>query len=372
MNRLVVKLGTSTITHPNGKLNYGRLEQIVRQIADVANQGKQVIVVTSGAVGAGLSRLGRTERPKSIPERQAMAAVGQGLLMQTYETLFSQYGHIVAQVLLTREDITHRVRHLNARNALNALLSYGVIPIINENDTVSVEEIQFGDNDRLAALVSGLVDAELLILLSDVDGLYRTDPRVDPNAELIEYVDDLDNLSVSVGGPGSRFGSGGMVSKLQAARIATQAGCAMVVAHGARPGVIQAILDGEPVGTFFIPEQGRRLDMRKRWIALFQTPRGELIVDAGAIRALTEQGKSLLPIGVLEVRGRFQRGDLVQVCDEEGVEVARGLVNYSSRQVEQIKGEPSDVVRNRLGEGASEEVIHRDNLVVTAPVTKGT
>lgn len=330
-----------------------------------------MIIVTSGAVGAGLSRLGQTERPKSIPERQAMAAIGQGLLMQTYENLFSQYGHTVAQVLLTREDITDRVRHLNARNALYALLRHGVIPIINENDTVSVEEIQFGDNDRLAALVSGLVDAELLILLSDVDGLYSADPRIAPDAELISLVTDIDGLDVSVGGPGSRFGSGGMASKVQAARIATQAGCTMVVANGSQPGVIHSILAGEPVGTLFVADSERRLDMRKRWIALFQSPQGDLIVDPGAVRALAEQQKSLLPIGVTDVVGRFHRGDLVRVCDHDGDEVARGLVNYSASQIRQIQGLSSDAVRQRFGDDAYQEVIHRDNLVVTTPAAKG-
>lgn len=209
------------------------LERIARQISDAVNEGKQVIVVTSGAVGAGLSRLGLTERPKTIPETQAAAAVGQGLLMQTYETLFSQYGHIVAQVLLTREDITDRNRHLNARNTLVTLLKSGVIPIINENDTVSVDELRFGDNDRLAALVSGLVDADLLVLLSDVDGVYDADPRSSEHAQLIPLITDATEWFNVAGGPGSRFGSGGMATKLQAAHIATQAGCAVIIANGA-------------------------------------------------------------------------------------------------------------------------------------------
>lgn len=359
-----MKLGTSTITHPNGKLNYGLLEQIVRQLSDAANRGKEVIVVTSGAVGAGLSRLGMTERPKTIPEKQAAAAVGQGLLMQTYETLFSQYGHIVAQVLLTRGDITDRNRHLNARNTLVTLLKNGVIPIINENDTVSVDELRFGDNDRLAALVSGLVDADLLVLLSDVDGVYDADPRSSEHAQLIPLITDPTEWFDVAGGPGSRFSSGGMATKLQAAHIAIQQGCAVIVANGSNPGVIYDILAGKTVGSLFVPEE-RRLDMRKRWIALFQTPQGELEVDAGASAAILGQGKSLLPIGVTAVRGNFQRGDLVQVFDASGQEIARGLVNYSSLQVEKIKGQPTEAIPGLLGQDLTDEVIHRDNLVIT-------
>lgn len=341
------------------------MERIVRQLSDAANEGKDVIVVTSGAVGAGLSRLGLTERPKTIPETQAAAAVGQGLLMHTYETLFSQYGHIVAQVLLTRGDITDRNRHLNARNTLVTLLKNGVIPIINENDTVSVDELRFGDNDRLAALVSGLVDADLLVLLSDVDGVYDADPRSSPDAQLIPIITDPAEWFEAAGGPGSRFGSGGMATKLQAAQIATQSGCAVIVANGSNPGVIYDILAGKPVGSLFVPPKNRRLDMRQRWIALFQTPQGEIDVDAGAGEALLFQGKSLLPIGVTAVRGEFKRGDLVQVCDASGYEIARGLVNYSSRQMEKIMGQPTEVIPKLLGHDLTDEVIHRDDLVIT-------
>lgn len=329
-----------------------------------------MILVTSGAIGAGVSRLGLAQRPKTIPEKQAAAAVGQGLLMQTYEKLFSEYGHTVAQVLLTREDIADRRRHLNARNTLLTLLQYGVIPIINENDTIAVDEIKFGDNDTLGALVTGLVNADLLILLSDVDGVYDADPRSVPEAQLVPLVTDLtDAIEAAAGGPGSSLGSGGMATKIQAAKVTMQSGAAMIIAHGARPSVIREILNGEPVGTLFTPH-GRPLEMRKRWIAFFHTPHGELVIDDGARAALVEHGKSLLPIGVVDVLGRFEEGELVCVRDTQGHEVARGLVNYSSEQLAVVKGLGSRAIEERLGDKLHyAEVIHRDNLVLmSAPV----
>lgn len=359
-------MGTSTLTYPNGRLNLDRLERLVRQICDVANEGREVLVVTSGAIGAGMSRLGLTERPKTIPEKQAVAAVGQGLLMQMYEKLFSEYGHTVAQVLLTREDIDDRRRHLNARHALLALLRFGVIPIINENDTVAVDEIKFGDNDTLGALVTGLVDADLLILLSDVDGVYDADPRTRPDAELIQVITDVTGELESVaGGPGSALGSGGMATKIQAAKIAMQSGAAMVIANGDRPNVLRELLGGKRIGTLFLPQR-RPLEMRKRWIAFFQTPQGELVIDDGACLAILEKGKSLLPIGVVEVRGSFDVGELVSVVDGRGEEIARGLVNYSSRHIERMKGRSTHAIEADLGHKLHyDEVIHRDNLVVT-------
>lgn len=347
-------------------MNLDRLERLVRQICDIANEGREVLVVTSGAIGAGMSRLGLTERPKRIPEKQAAAAVGQGLLMQMYEKLFAEYGQTVAQVLLTREDIDDRRRHLNARHALLALLRYGVIPIINENDTVAVDEIKFGDNDTLGALVTGLVDADLLILLSDVDGVYDADPRTNPDAKLLPVITDVTGeLEQVAGGPGSTLGSGGMATKLQAAKIAMQSGAAMVIAHGDRPNVLRELLSGNRIGTLFIP-QSRPLEMRKRWIAFFPTPQGELVIDDGACAAILQGGRSLLPIGVVGVRGAFDEGALVSVRDVRGEEVARGLVNYSSRQLEHMKGRSTQAIETELGHKLHyDEVIHRDNLVVT-------
>lgn len=359
-------MGTSTITYPNGRLNLDQLERLVRQVADIANEGREVILVTSGAIGAGVGRLALPQKPKTIPEQQAAAAVGQGLLMQAYEKLFSEYGHTVAQVLLTREDINDRRRHLNARHALMALLRFGVIPIINENDTIAVDEIKFGDNDTLGALVTGLINAELLILLSDVDGVYDANPRTTPGAHLLPIITGVTQALESVAaGPGSSLGSGGMATKIQAAKIAIQSGAAMIIANGARPNVLREILGGEAVGTLFVP-QSRPLEMRKRWIAFFQVPHGELVVDDGARSAIIDHGKSLLPIGIVEVRGDFGEGELVCVRDRAGLEIARGLVNYSARQILELKGRTTPVIEAALGHKLHyDEVIHRDNLVVS-------
>jgi glutamate 5-kinase len=362
--RIVVKIGTSSLTHQDGKLNLYNVEGFVRQIVDLANEGKEVIIITSGAIGAGIGRLGLKSKPKSIPEKQAAAAVGQGILMQIYEKLFGEYGHTVAQILLTREDITDRKRHLNARNALITLLRYEVIPIINENDTIATDEIDFGDNDTLGALVAGLVDANLLIILSDVDGVYDADPRVNPQAKLLSEVTDVtEEIIAAAGGAGTKMGRGGMATKIQAARIVMRLGIPMVIAHSQHPDVIRKVISGEEIGTVFIPPNPR-LDMRKRWIAFFQTPYGEVVVDEGAKKALLEQGKSLLSAGVVEVKGVFASGQLVKVLDQNGVELARGIVNYSSQEISKIKGCSIQDIKKEFNGKHSYEVIHRDNLVV--------
>jgi glutamate 5-kinase len=364
VHRLVVKVGTSTITHATGKLDLGQMEKLVREISDVANSGKDVLLVTSGAIGAGMSRLGLDKRPATLPGKQAMAAVGQGLLMQIYEKLFSEYGQTVAQVLLTREDLNDRRRFLNSRNTLLTLLDYGVIPIINENDTVAVEEIRVGDNDTLSALVSGLVGADLLIILSDVDGVFTADPRIDPEARVLTEIRDITpKLWDAAGGAGSSRGTGGMVTKLEAARITTASGGAMVIANGREQGVIGRILSGEPLGTLF-HQQDHALQGRKRWIAFYQRPRGRVIIDQGAQQALVNMGKSLLPVGVVDVEGDFAPGDVVRVVDEKGLELARGLVNYSSSELVKIKGLSTQKVEELLGYRDYDEVIHRDNLAL--------
>jgi glutamate 5-kinase len=363
--RIVVKLGTSTIAHPNGELDMHRLEKLVGQMAEAARDGREVIVVTSGAIGVGMSRLGLLERPKTLPEKQAVAAVGQGLLMESYERLFREYAQVVAQVLLTREDVTERVRHLNARHTLTQLLSFGVIPIVNENDTVAVDEIKFGENDTLSSLVAALVGADLLILLSDVDGLHSADPHRVPDARRIPVIAEITpEIQELGGGPGSPLGSGGMATKIQAARIATLSGVAMVVANGAHEDVIRRILDGGDVGTLFLPSS-QSLGSRKRWIAFYQQAQGDLIIDAGAAKALIEDGKSLLPIGIVGIRGFFEEGDLVRMVDSEGREVARGLTNYASGDVERVKGLPTSRIATILGEKYYDEVVHRDNLVIS-------
>lgn len=360
---IVVKVGTSTITHEGGKINIDAMNRIVRQLAALHDQGRRVILVTSGAIGAGVGRLGLKFKPKTIPEKQACASVGQSLLMQIYEEQFDKYGKIVGQVLLTLEDISDRGRYLNSRNTLFSLFDYGVIPIINENDTVAVDEIKVGDNDTLAALVASLVGADLLIILSDIDGVYTKDPRSSFDAELLEIVTYQDCVSrIDAGSAGNSLGTGGMKTKLIAAKIATSAGIAMVIANGSAEDVIQKIVDGERVGTLFVPAE-HKMASRKRWIAFNVEPVGKVVVDDGAFHALTVQGKSLLPSGVIRVEGEFKSGDCLIITDECGKEFAKGLTNYSSDELSRIIGVQTADIEAILGYKYYDEVIHRDNLV---------
>jgi glutamate 5-kinase len=365
IKRVVVKVGTTTLIHQNGKLNLNRLEQLVRQLADLQNQGKEVVIVTSGAVGVGQGRLGLAAKPASILERQALAAIGQGLLMQVYEKLFSECGITVAQVLLTRSDVGDRKRYLNARNTILTLLSFRVIPVINENDTVATEELKIGENDTLSALVTGLIDAELLILLSDIDGLYTSDPNKDPAAQLIPCVTELTaEIKEMAGGAASRFGSGGMITKIGAAQMALASGAAMVIMNGNEPAKIGLLFTGVAVGTVFVSKLPA-VNHRKRWIAFGPQANGVLTIDHGAELALLRQGKSLLPSGVLEVDGAFDEGDLITIINQAQAELARGLINYSSEQLTKIKGKQSSEIEAILGYQATDEVVHRDNLVIT-------
>jgi len=365
VKRIVVKVGSSTITHGSGKLNLARMEGLVRQLADLHHQGKEVVLVTSGAVGAGMGKLGLKQRPKTMPEKQATAAVGQGILVHMYEKMFAEYGPVVAQVLLTREDMAERRRFLNARNAILTLLDYGVIPIINENDTVAIEEIRFGDNDTLSAMVASLADADLLILLSDIDGLYTGNPREDKEARLIPLVEEITpEVEKLAGGAGSNLGTGGMVTKLQAARIAMNSGVAMIIANGFREGSVRDAAGGKDIGTLFLPRENR-LQGRKRWIAFNSTVQGRLYVDAGAAKAIVKNGKSLLPTGVTGVEGTFETGNAVSICGPEGREIARGIANYGASEIKKIKGVKTKEIEGILGYKDYDEVIHRDNLVLS-------
>lgn len=362
--KVVIKVGTSSLTYANGKLHYQAIEKLVQDIVDLMNAGVQVLLVSSGAVGAGLGRLGWLERPKTIPEKQAVAAIGQGLLMQVYERLFSQYGQIVAQVLLTREDIADRQRYLNARNALNTLLTLKVVPIINENDTVAVEELKFGDNDTLSALVASVIDADLLIILSDIDGVYTKDPKSYDDAILLSEISYSDLVEqVNPGGAGSSRGTGGMQTKLQAAKIATAAGTGVVVANATEPHVLLEICQGKPVGTYIKPAS-EGLRNRERWIAFNLPCAGKVEVDEGAYQAIKFRGKSLLPSGIRQVHGSFSLGDAIEIVSESGTSFARGLVNYSSEEVARIKGRKSLEIEKVLGYRHYDEVVHRDNLVL--------
>ena len=364
--RFVVKVGTSTLTHDTGKLNFFRIEKLVRDLSDLANQGKEVILVSSGAVGAGMERLGLKEKPKTIPEKQAAAAVGQGMLMHVYEKLFGEYGQIVAQVLLTREDSVKHKRYINSRNTLLTLLKNGVIPVINENDAVAIDELKIGDNDTLSAMVASIVDADVLIILSDVEGVYDSNPQNNPDARLINQIDDItpevENLA---GGPGTIRGTGGMYTKIQAAKIAVNSGVTMLIASGSREGVIRDSVCGNHVGTLFSAKQSR-IQTRKGWLAFGARIQGSVIVDDGCAQAIREKGSSLLSAGITSVEGSFGYGNTIRVMSLAGREIARGITNYCSEDIDKIKGVHTDRIADILGSKPYDDVIHRDNMVVLA------
>ncbi|WP_408956651.1 glutamate 5-kinase [Natroniella sp. ANB-PHB2] len=361
-DRIVVKIGSSTLTYQNSKLNLNRIEKLIREVVDLKHQGKEIILVSSGAIAAGVGGLNLDYYPETIPQKQALAAVGQGVLMKTYQKLFSEYDQRVAQVLLTQRDLTDRKRYLNSRNTLNQLLEYDVIPIINENDTIAVDEIKFGDNDTLSALVSGLVDADLLIILSDIDGLYTADPRFNPEAEMINNVEKISKKIEGLAGTaGTERGTGGMVTKIRAAKIATKAGVSLIIANGSEDQILSQISSGKEKGTLFLPEQG--LASREKWIAFNLDVQGSIIVDFGAAKAISKQGSSLLPSGVIRVKASFKAGDVVDIIDEAGSRLARGLVNYSQAEIEKIKGLHSSEIKEKLGYQDYDEIIHRNNLV---------
>ncbi|MDU4961917.1 MAG: glutamate 5-kinase [Sporomusaceae bacterium] len=362
--RIVVKVGTSTLTHASGKLNLLRIEKLVRELADLANQGKELILVTSGAVGVGVDRLGLAEKPKTIPGKQAAAAVGQGILMHTYEKIFGEYGQIVAQVLLTREDSVNRKRYANSRNTLLTLLSMRVIPIINENDAVAVDELKIGDNDTLSAMVASIVEADLLVILSDVEGVYTANPQTDPDAVLIPEISDITlDVEALAGGAGTARGTGGMHTKVQAAKIAVNSGVVMVIASGARDGIVRDLIAGCPAGTVFWPQENR-LHIRKRWLAFGSRIRGSVTVDKGCEQALLTGGSSLLATGVTAVEGEFDAGSTLRVLTAAGREIARGLTNYGANDARLIMGVHSDEIAGILGSKPYDELIHRDNLVL--------
>jgi glutamate 5-kinase len=364
VRRLVVKAGTGLITRPGLGPDPERIAALAAELASV-REGRELVLVTSGAIATGMARLTLPERPRTIPEKQAAAAVGQSALMWHYEQAFKRHGVPVGQVLLTAHDISDRARYLNARNTLLALLRFGVLPVVNENDTVAVEEIKVGDNDNLSALVASLIDADLLVLLTDVDGLYTSDPARDPAAVKLDTVDTITAEIERLVWRGTGAGSvGGMATKLQAAQKAAAAGVPMVIASGRTQGVLARILKGEAAGTYFAPKADR-LGARKRWIAFAVPPHGRLAVDAGARAALTQHGKSLLPSGVAKVEGDFAAGEVVGlVSDGDDREFARGLVNFDADELRKIQGAKTREIGQRLGYKSFDEVIHRDNLVL--------
>ena len=363
-NLVVVKLGSAVLTTGNGRLDIEFFSRFAAEISQLISQGYRFVIVTSGAVAAGRGILGYQQPPATIPEKQACAAVGQGRLMWQYEQAFARHQQVVAQVLLTGDDIYNRRRYLNARNTIATLLQKGVIPVVNENDTVVVREIKFDDNDNLAALLTSMVEVDLLIMLTDIDGFYAEDPKLNPRAELLSLVREVDSNIESLDGlTGSSLGSGGMIGKLQGAKKAVAYGIPTIIANGKRPGIVARILAGEEEGTLFLPRENR-LTCRKHWLAYAVQPRGILFLDQGAVRALIRGGKSLLPSGIVKTEGSFGVGDPVSCRDEEGREIARGLVNYAVEEVDKICGRHSWEIEAALGYHSVDEVIHRDNLVL--------
>jgi glutamate 5-kinase len=361
--RIVIKLGTSVLTDGTRRLSRRRMLEIVRQAAQLHDAGHQVVVVSSGAIAAGRETLNYPELERSVPARQMLSAVGQGRLIQMYTELFGLFDITVGQVLLTRGDLANRTGYLNARDTFLTLLAHRIIPVVNENDTVATEEIKVGDNDNLSALVANLVDADLLILLTDQLGLYSADPRTDPDAKLIPVVERIDEaVWAQAGGTSTRLGTGGMITKLQAAQLAGRSGTVTVIASGALPDVLLNIAAGQRIGTTFLASATDR-ESRKRWL-LSEKPQGEISVDAGAAKKLRNHGASLLPVGVAGLNGDFERGTVVRVLMPDGRPIAVGLVNYASHEIAQLIGVKSAQIAGVLGYTYGEEVIHRDNLVV--------
>jgi len=362
--RIVVKVGSNVLTAPDG-LNLNAVQSLSDQINRRIEEGMEVVLVSSGAMASGQKKIGLARRPDEIPKRQAIAAVGQAGLILAYENAFARYNRSVAQVLLTSDDLSgSRRRYLNARNTLYTLLSWQVLPIINENDTVVVEEIKFGDNDNLSALITLMMNADILINLTDIDGLYTADPRSEKGAQLIGEVGAITSSIEKIAGdiPGA-LGTGGMTSKIRAARKVTAAGIPMIIANGKTPGILDRLASGEAAGTFFTPAKDK-LSNRKCWIGFTVKPKGVIKIDEGAVHAIKENGKSLLPGGIQEISGEFGLGAPVEVQDAGGRRLAVGLVNYSAGELKKIKGLNSSEIRERLGHKPYDEVIHRDNLTV--------
>lgn len=370
VKRVVVKAGSGVLTANNG-LNKRVIQDLSQDIHNLKEEGIEVILVSSGAIASGMNKIGIPKRPQSISEQQAIASVGQSSLMMAYEKAFGRFGQKVAQILITRDDLNHRRRYLNARNTIFTLLSWQIIPIINENDTVAVDEIKFGDNDNLSAMVTNMTQAQLMINLTDIDGLFDKDPRVHKDARLIPLVEKLTREMISYAGliPGF-LGTGGMASKIQAARKTTLRGVPAIIANGRKRHILKDIFDGKELGTLFLPQK-TTLGCRKHWIAFTKTPKGQIIIDKGAGDAVLKKGKSLLPSGIKEVRGRFGQGDSVVLLDENNRELAIGMVNYNSGDIQKIKGAKSKEIEALLGHKHDDEVIHRDNLVITSSMDEG-
>jgi glutamate 5-kinase len=364
VRRFVVKVGSGVLTEANG-LNLAVIDHLTTDICSLRKKGIEVILVSSGAIACGLKKIGLPRRPQSVSQQQAVAAVGQSSLMMAYEEAFGRHGYKVAQILATRDDLTHRRRYLNARNTLLTLLSWRIIPIINENDTVVVDEIKFGDNDNLSAMVTNLSEAQLLVNLTNIDGLFDKDPRIHKDARLIKVVEKVDRkVSRCASSIPGFLGKGGMDSKVKAAQKVALAGVPTIIANGLKPHILKQIFMGEEEGTLFLPNKVP-LKSRKHWIAFTKSTKGELVIDPGAEKAILESGKSLLPSGIILVKGKFSRGNSVLLIDENGKKIAVGMVNYHSGDVKKIMGAKSSEIESILGYRYDDEVIHRDNLVLS-------
>jgi glutamate 5-kinase len=367
-HRIVAKFGTSLLTSGADHLDLQVMSSLVEQIAQLRSQGKEIVVISSGAIALGRQKLRKTVERKNTPFKQVLASVGQSRLMYTYEELLSPYDVTVAQALLTKEDLCDRSGYLNARNTLLALIELGIVCIVNENDVVAVDEIEelrFGDNDNLSAMVANLVDADVLVMLTDIGGLYSTDPHCNAQAQLIRRVDKINaEIERMAGYTASRQGTGGMATKIEAARLATCSGVDAVIADGREPHILVRISQGEDVGTFF-PAQVSKMESRKRWMLSGLASKGKVTVDRGASSALKEHHKSLLPAGVLNAEGRFQRGDIVNLLDDKGKHIGYGIVNYGSSDLALIGGKHSDRIGDLLGYDYGDEVVHRNNMVLS-------
>ena len=364
IQKIVVKVGTSTLTNEDGSLNIEKIKKIVSELSNLSNKGYDVVLVTSGAVGAGMGKLNMTERPKTFSEKQALASVGQVALTHLYQLLCQEYGKIIGQILLTRGDFSDRRRYLNARNVCNTLLKNKIIPVINENDAVVSNELKVGDNDTLSALVSGLIDADLLIILSDVQGLYNKNPQKYEDANLIEIVGKIDDdIKKTAGGEGSKFGTGGMITKIIAAEMATKIGTNMIIASGDDPKNISRIVEKENIGTLFT-KKNKKISSKKYWLAYGTNKKGVVTIDEGAEKALFK-GKSLLPVGIKSFEGNFEKGTVVKIMNMKNENIATGISNYSSDEIELIMGHRSEDIENILGQKYDDVVVHIDNMVIT-------
>ena len=365
IKKVVVKIGSSSLTSPVGGLDMDNLMKFTSEISDLWDEGLETIIVTSGAIAAGIKYLGLNEKPKKFPELQAVAAVGQHDLMRVYSSFFYKMDKKVGQILLSREDTTKREQYLNIKNTIITLLDMNVIPIINENDSVALDEIKFGDNDTLAALVAGLIEADLLIILSDIDGLYSGNPQVFKNAELISVVSSItEDIEKIAGGIGSSYGSGGMITKIRAARICSFSGIPMAIANSRKENILKRILSGIDIGTFFVPEESKKVASVKRLIAFGMITKGSIKVDRGAEEAIVRKGKSLLPVGVLEVSGKFIKGDNIAIIASDDRTIAKGITNFTSDEILKIKGKREKNILEEFGCSLCCEIVHRDSMFV--------